>query len=399
MIPRAGRADGPPPIRETPITTLVNSAVYFLAAADAVGAGVSWLLTFTPWTQFMSASYSVPFFVLVFPLFFWSVLVLVSRQGGQPDRRGRGNWLTEVPRGARVPLIVVWVAVGAGSLASMASLPGQPEYEPASHRYVYDEHGVLIPTTHAAWLHATAVQNRLFLGAALALTSVALAITWAERKRRAPVSLRRVRRQLQPGPPVGPRPGRVPPAPLLTLAVAAGLAGLVACAVLLIGRFDAYNTDATYLRAGQPVRVVLPPDDYVVFVGCTQAMACPQLAPGGLSVRAADGGALTVTIDPSSDDLSEGAQPFIGELSFSVRQREAVTLDLGTRVGQPVFVVRSEGAEVRALAGWISLAVLSLGVLLAAVIRLGILTTWKLGFGGPAGPGPGLPDGFTDATG
>jgi len=32
--------------------------------AVAVFSGVSWLPTFTPWTQFMSANYFIPFFVL-----------------------------------------------------------------------------------------------------------------------------------------------------------------------------------------------------------------------------------------------------------------------------------------------------------------------------------------------
>jgi hypothetical protein len=391
MIAPTGGKHWPPPIRDTPVTTLVNSAVCFLGAASAVAGGVSWLLTFTPWTQFMSASYFVPFFVLAFPLFFWSVFVVMSRQSGQPERRTRGDWQALVSRRARVTLTVIGVAVGATFLASMASLPGQPEYDSASHRYVYDEHGVLVPTTRTAWLHAVAAQNRLFLGGAVLFTSVAVAITWAERKRRDRVSLTRLRHQLRPGTPVGSRPSRVPPGPLLAVAVAASLAGLIACAVLIIGRIDAYNGDATYLQAGQPVRAVLPPDDYVVFVGCTQDMACPRLVPGDLSARVADGGILAVSSDPSSDHLSENAQPFVGELSFSVRQREAVSLELDTRAGQPVFIVRSEGAEARALAGWIALAVLSLGVLVGAVIGLGVLLTWKLGFSATVAPGPRVP--------
>jgi len=46
------------PSGDTPIITLLNSAVCFLAAACAAVGGVSWLLTFTPWTQFVSASRS-----------------------------------------------------------------------------------------------------------------------------------------------------------------------------------------------------------------------------------------------------------------------------------------------------------------------------------------------------
>jgi len=170
-------------VRDTPAFTRLNSAVFFTAAASAVVGGVSWLLTFTPWTQFMSSGYFQPFFVLAFPLFGWSVFVRSSRRP-ERDRRQAAGLLTEFPGRWRVALGIIITAVFATSLAAMLSLPGQPEYEPNSRRYVYDNHGELIPATRAAYLHAIAVQNRLFLGAALVFTSVAAAITWQERSRR-----------------------------------------------------------------------------------------------------------------------------------------------------------------------------------------------------------------------
>lgn len=391
MIPPTGDESRPLTVRDTPIITLLNSAVCFLAAACAAICGLSWVLTFTPWTRFMSANYNVPFFVAVFPLFGWAVFVVGSRRRAEPDRpspagprrwdprwRSAADWRDYIPRAARVPVTVIFVAVWVTSLATMSSLPGQPEYEPASHRYVYDDHGVLVPTTRAAWLHAVAAQNRLFLGVALTFTSIAAAITWAERsRRRGMVSSSRWRH------PVRPRPRRVPPGPFLILAALAGLAGLAACAVLIIGRVNAYN-NGIYLRPGVSVRAVLPPDGYVVFVGCTQDMTCPQLAPGEFAARVADGQALAVSRDPSSDHLSEGAQPFIGELSFSVPEQETMSLELGTRLGQPAFVVPAPGEEVHALVGWIGLAVLALAVLVGAGVGLGQLVTWRLGFGRPA---------------
>jgi hypothetical protein len=262
------------------------------------------------------------------------------------------------------------------SLAAMLSLPGQPEYEPGSRRYVYDNHGELIPATRAAYLHAVAVQNRLFLGAALVFTSVAVAITWQERNRR--------RRDLVTPQgwlkPVRPRP-RIPlPGAALAVAAAVALAGSIASAALIIDRVNAYNADGIYLRAGHPVRALLGPDHYVVYVGCTEDMTCPRLPPSGLSVSTASGGILTASPDPSSDHLGE-AQNFVGELSFTVPAKEVVSLDLSAHLGQPAFVVPSEGEEAHALMGWIILAGLCLLVLLAALVPLGLLMAWRLGFG------------------
>jgi hypothetical protein len=160
------------------------------------------------------------------------------------------------------------------------------------------------------------------------------------------------------------------------------LAGLIACAVLIVSRVDAYNTSGPYLRAGHPVRVRLAPDDYVVFVGCTESIDCPRLAPGALSVTDASGAALHVFPDPSNDRLSE-AQPFRGELSFVVPRREEAELALAAYPGQPVFVVPSPGEEAGALRGWIVLAGLSLMVLMAAMTGTILLLTWRLGLGKP----------------
>jgi hypothetical protein len=147
-----------------------------------------------------------------------------------------------------------------------------------------------------------------------------VAITWDERNRR--------RRDLvTPGRwrhPVSPRPKIPVPAAVLALAAAAGLAGSIATASLIIGRVDAYNSGAIYLRAGHPVRALLASDHYVIFVGCTQDITCPRLPSGVLSAAVVHGGVLAVIPDPSSDRLSEAAQPFRGELSFTVPGKETV---------------------------------------------------------------------------
>lgn len=363
---------------------MLNSAVLFTAAASALVGGVSWLLTFTPWTQFMSPGYFQPFFLLTFPLFGWSVFVRLARRP-ERDRRQATGLQNEFPRRWRLMFGLIVTAVFVTSLAAMSSLPGQPEYEPGSRRYVYDNHGVLIPATRAAYLHAVAVQNRLFLGAALVFTSVAAAVAWRERNRRrdlvTPEGWQR---------PVRPRPKI--PLPTAALAVAAlavaaaALAGLIASGALIFDRLGAYNADGIYLRAGHPVRVLLGPDHYVVYVGCTEDMTCPRLPPSGLSVRTASGGILTTSPDPSSDHLGE-AQNFVGEVSFTVPVKEVVSLDLSAHLGQPAFVIPSEGEEAHALIGWIILAGLSLLVLLAALVSLGVLLARRLDFGGAPVPG------------
>jgi hypothetical protein len=77
---------------------------------------------------------------------------------------------------------------------------------------------------------------------------------------------------------------------------------------------------------------VLASDHYVIFVGCTQDITCPRLPSGVLSAAVVHGGVLAVITDPSSDRLSEAAQPFRGELSFTVPGKETVSLDLSAQL-------------------------------------------------------------------
>jgi hypothetical protein len=211
---------------------------------------------------------------------------------------------------------------------------------------------------------------------------VAVASTWQERNR-GRRDLVTLDGRLQP---VRPRPKIPLPAAALAVVAAVALTGLIASGTLIFDRVGAYNADRIYLRAGHPIRVLLGPDHYVVYVGCTQDMACPRLPPSGLSVSPASGGILAASPDPSSDHLS-GAQPFVGEVSFTVPVKEVVSLDLSAHLGQPAFVVPSEGEEAHALIGWIILAGLSLLVLLAAIVSLCVLLAWRLGFGGASVPG------------
>jgi hypothetical protein len=348
-------------IRDTPLFSALNSVVFFVAVTSAVAGGVSWLLTFTPWTSFMSASYFVPFFVLAFPLVGWSVLVVFMRH---PERRSRGRLsrqqrqeqaraqqtalLEAIPARLRIPLGALFAAVVVATLLSRSALPGSPEYDPTSRRYYSNSHGTLTPITRAAYLHAVTAQDQLFLGGALLFTSIAVAVTWQERRlRRDLTTPGRWRR------PVRPRPRFIPPAPLLAIAVVAGLVGAVASVSLIITRVYAYNTDGIYLHTGHPVTARLASGHYTVFVGCTESMTCPTVPPAAVSVSVASGGVIRTSPDPSRDDLSE-TQTFVGRLSFTVPTSETVTLDLTVNLGEPAFVVPSEGEEAHALIGWIA---------------------------------------------
>jgi hypothetical protein len=375
-------------VRDTPLFSALNSAAFFIAAASAAVGGASWVLTFTTWTSFMSSNYFTPFFLLTFPLIGWSVFVMYLRRpewrgSGRPNRQQRkdrardqqGAPLAAIPAPLRIPLGVLLAAVIVTSLLTPSSLPGAPEYDPSTGHYFYDEHGTLTLITRAAYLHAVTAQDRLFLGISLIFTSIAMAVTWQER---------RLRRDLA-GPdrwmrPLRPRPRLIPPAALLAVVVVAAVVGAVADVSLIITRVDSYNTDGIYLRTGHPVTARLAPDHYTVFVGCTESMTCPEVPPAALSVRAISGGVISTSPDPSHDDLSE-AEPFVGKLSFTVPTAEAVTLDLTANLGQPAFVVPSEGEEAHALAGWIALAILSILVFFAALIPLVMLAAWRLGFG------------------
>jgi hypothetical protein len=373
---------------------VLNSAAFFIAAASAAVGGTSWVLTFTTWTSFMSPSYFTPFFVLAFPLVGWSVLVVYRRHpgwrgGGRVNRQQRKDraraqqaaLLAAIPARLRIPLGVLVAAVVVTSLLS-PSLPGAPGYDPSTGHYFYDDHGTLTLITRAAYLHAVTAQDRLFLGISLIFTSIALAVTWQERRLRR--DLANPDRWMRP---LRPRPRRIPPAALLAVAVVAAVVGAVASASLIITRVDAYNTDGIYLHTGHPVTARLAPDHYTVFVGCTESMTCPEVPPAALSVRVISGGVISTSRDPSHDDLS-GAEPFVGKLSFTVPTAETVTLDLTANLGQPAFVVPSEGEEAHALAGWIALAILSILVFFAALIPLIILAAWRLGFGAPAAGRP-----------
>lgn len=360
---------------DTPLFAIVNAGACVTAAIAASACWILWAVTFTPWGRHLPSALFVPFFVLTFPLFGWSVWLQTVARRPPGARRASADWMEAIPRGGRVLVALAAAAAVAGGSTAAGALGGQPGYDPATHRYVLDNHGSLIPVSKAAYLHALAVQNRLFLGVTLVFITVALGITYGDWSRHRPGSFR-----LRWPRPVRPRP-RIPvpvPVPVLAFTAAVALAATAACGLVIVDRVGAWSSHAIYLHAGYPVAVKLAPGHYTVFAGCTQDMRCAHLDPGSVTIRSASGEVDDVP-DPSSDHDSEGdGQPFTGELSFGIPRASAVQIELAASPGQPVFVVPSEGQEARALTGWIVLTGASLLILLVSLVSLGKLAWWRL---------------------
>jgi hypothetical protein len=183
VVSHSASGDPGPRVEDGLIVATFTLPVFFIAAVSAAIGGASWVLTFTSWTQFMFPAYFVPFLCLAILLSGWSMFVLRSAPG---QKRGRRlvDMLKRVPRGWLIAFGILAIAVWITTLGAIFSLPGQPEREPGSQRYAYDAHGVLIPVTRAEYLHAVAVQNRLFLGIALVFAMGTALISWQERNRR-----------------------------------------------------------------------------------------------------------------------------------------------------------------------------------------------------------------------
>lgn len=164
---------------DTPLFAIFNAGVCVTAAIVAAACWISWAVTFTPWAQHLPSALFVPFFVLVFPLFGWSVWLQTVARRPAGARRPSADWMKAIPRGGRILVALAAAAAVAGRSTAASALGGQPGYDPATHRYVLDNHGNLTPVSRAAYLHALAVQNRLVLGVTLVFITVALGITMA----------------------------------------------------------------------------------------------------------------------------------------------------------------------------------------------------------------------------
>ena len=262
----------------TPLFAIVNAGVCLAAAVAATACWICWAVTFTPWAQHLPSALFVPFFVLMFPLFGWSVWLQTVARRPAGARRTSADWMESIPRGGRVLVALAVAAAVAGGSTAASALGGQPEYEPTTHTYDLDNHGNLTVVSRAAYLHAVAAQNRLFLGVTLVFITVACCVTYGDWSRHRPESspLRWLPR------PARPRPKIPVPAPVLALTAAVALAVTAASGLLIVNRISAWSGHAIYLHAGRPVAANLAPGQYTVFAGCTQDMTCAHLDPSSV---------------------------------------------------------------------------------------------------------------------
>lgn len=142
---------------------------------------LGWTL-FGPAKDFMSTP-AVLLFVLIFPLFFWAIAISIGRsqRAGEPlqlngtrlRRRQRNQSagmgvplpLKYLPHWAIGAIIAVFVLCWASGIFVFGSndLPGQPEYNAATHTYTANDHGDEIPLSKAQYDTAVRAQDRRFL--------------------------------------------------------------------------------------------------------------------------------------------------------------------------------------------------------------------------------------------
>jgi hypothetical protein len=177
LIPRTGRSGQW--FEASPTATLLNSAVYWLAGVSLAAGWALQVLSFTSASTSIPTSFPDPFVLLVF-----SRAVIVVNGGrlrsGHGERFRPADLLKAISPRMR-PLILFAVLAMVPALAISMSTQGAPDYDPLSHRYFFDDHSALTPTTRDTYLHAMVAQNRAALGVVLVFLSVAFAISSGER--------------------------------------------------------------------------------------------------------------------------------------------------------------------------------------------------------------------------
>jgi len=186
---------------------LLNTIVLVAGLICLVGASALLLATLVPGGGTFSFGAVVPFFVMAFPLGFWTVALISARNypGESPFSLGRGR-SRQSPAGFAFPFenlprraiaLVIGAFVGccliASSVIGGSALTGQPSYDRATGQYTIDDHGTVTVVTKARYDRAITAQNRLFLSGALAFAVVSVGATSDEllRRRRSPFVERR----------------------------------------------------------------------------------------------------------------------------------------------------------------------------------------------------------------
>ncbi len=374
-------------IWDSPAFTVLNTTACVVGTLSLVVAAPLVVLTFFDRSPFGTGEFGAPF-GLVFPLWAWMFATLYQR--GVVRRAARpygtrvtgggatgGSWRNVVgliPRSLRFLAVGLFVASWIVGATATKGLGGQPQYDPTTDRYSLNDHGSLIAVSHAGYVHAVALQNRLFLSGALAFTAIATAVAWGEWHRR-----RETSEGSWPAP-TRSRPRWVPPIGVALVVLLLGVAATSTLVSRIITRVDAYTATAPHLHPDGNTTVALTPGDYVIFVGCTQTLVCPTLTPGNVAVHNR-GSALTTITDPSSDHLSLDAQPFLGSVSFRVSRAGAYAITTRHGGRPTLIVIHSPGQEFAALTGWIVGAILGLLVMTYGGASVTGWYVWRYGAG------------------
>jgi hypothetical protein len=199
---RRGPAPGPLGFLDTRGAGVINRVALGVGGIALATAAILLLLTLVGGPPLFGMGPVVPVFVLIFPLFFWAVLM--ASQGriqhpGDPFFQGRSRQgrrrqqrfpLEYLPIGLLVAVGVICIAawISVGLVFASKSLPGQPGYNLATHAYTADDHGELLPLTEVQYDNAVKAQNRLFLSGSVAFLTLAVAMAADEtiRRKRSP---------------------------------------------------------------------------------------------------------------------------------------------------------------------------------------------------------------------
>ena len=371
---------------DSPLFTGINTAMCVLGSLSLAFSVVLVVLSFFDRSPFGSGEF-VPFFTFAFPMWLW--MFIIAAQRGLLRRSRRSGWqrfsgrATEsedwkalgslMPRSVRWIIPVLFVAFGIVFKLSSARLRGQPHYDPSTDRYFENDHGVLIPVSHATYISAVAAQNRVFLSGALLFTSLATAVCWGEWTRR-----RSLGGKSWPQPLVA-RPRWVPPiASCLAISVI-GIALTALFAHSIVARVSEYQSQAPHLEPKGSAVVQFTPGDYVVFTGCSESMACPTIEPSDLVVRGPGGSTIVTTRDPSNDHLTFASEPYVGALSFEVPHGGRFLVTTKAHGEPKLVVLHSPGQEAISLIGWIVGTVLAVIVTLYGIVSSIAWYRWRYG--------------------
>jgi len=367
------------------VTTAMNSAlVRLLVLALACDVAIMGF-TFESPRIVMPDWIFAPFFALgIFSIFASVLFGLIS--GGQKNIMSIRK-LSHIPVWLFPILAVTCVGSAIMFTKSFNSLAaGQPGYNAATQQYYYDDHGSITLTDRAHYLSAVVVQTRTFIGAAIIMTSVALAFAVAEARLRRSVSVPRLRDIPIPR---TPKPRRCPSPLASSLIGIVGLAFVGIWGAVIVERIDGYASNAPLITAGG-IHQHLGAGSWVVFVRCetTQIDAeygCPTVLPADVVIQeVATGMALPTLVDPSSDHISPNGLPADGQLTFTVTKPGDYLLRTERPVPKGIFVAESPGQVARSLVPAIALTCVGLLVALLAVVSISRRVRWRLRFAPPA---------------